>query len=466
MSSTSHDSTWNPLDQITLVDLAPSKSASAEVALLDRDGVIVAVNHAWHEFGARNSGDPARTGVGMSYLSVCSDAADPQSQEIAAAIRQAIDGGLPAPVAVTIACDAPDRRRSFDVFVSSRLADDGTCLGATVTLSLRRDDDSGSDSPDGRSSLEDELEGTDHGIAHIVRTCAWITEHLSAPAVLRRTVAAARRLTQARYAAVALIDATGEITDVVHAQAGAAVTDESWVRAQAGAVLDLLAAEPFALRLRRLTDLPIADHFAALHPNVDNLIAVGIRRRGDSGGGVLYLADSKWGEFDDEDERVIHALAELAGQTLSHVQLLADTQRAPVLRPRGVLSVAELKQRLLNIFDAARADAGLGGSVYFSGETDRDISADLATDVEAVVRQGLSNMAEHPDVGVVVLAVSLTDSLLTIDVIDDGRGSEEAHRNSVGEMRRRAEAHGGALEFSKGASRGMFMRWTARLNRD
>ena len=465
MSSTSHDSTSNPLDQISLVDLAPAKSASAEVALLDRDGVIVAVNQAWQEFGARNGGDTARTGVGISYLSVCADADDPQSQDIAAAIRHAVDGGLPAPVAVTIACDAPDRRRSFDVFVSSRLADDGTCLGATVSLSLRRSDDVVA-APEDRSSLEDELDATtDHGIADIIRTCAWIGEHFSAPSVLRRTVEAARRLTQARYAAVGLIDADGQITEVVHAEAGAAVTDESWVRAQLGAVLDLVASEPFALRLRRLTELPVTDRVAALHPSVDSLIAVGLRRRGYSGAGVLYLADSKWGEFDDEDERVIHALAELAGQTLGHVQLL-DEQQAPVLRAGGVLSVAELKQRLLDIFDKARAETGLGGSVYFSGETECDVSADLATDVEAVVGQGLSNMAEHPDVGVVVLAVSLTDSVLTIDLIDDGRGSEEAHRNSVGEMRRRAEAHGGALEFSKGASRGMFMRWTARLNRD
>ena len=465
MSSTSHDSGLNPLDQITLVDLAPSKSASAEVALVDRDGVIVAVNHAWQEFGALNGGDPARTGVGMSYLAACSGADDPQSQEVAAAIRYAVDGGLPAPVAITIACDSPDRRRSFDVFVSSRLADDGTTLGATVSLSLRRSDDLVG-SPDDGSSLADELDGTEHGMADIVRTCAWIGEHLSAPSVLRRTVEAARRLTQARYAAVGLIDASGQITEVVHAEAGAAVTDESWVRAQAGAVLDLVASEPFTLRLRRLTEVPNAARLAALHPSVDSLIAVGIHRRGYPGGGVLYLADSKWGEFDDQDERLIHALAELAGQTLSHVQLLDDNQRPPVLRARGVLGVAALKQRLLDVFDEARTEAGLGGSVYFSGETDRDLSDDLATDVVAVVRQGLSNMAEHPDVGVVVLAVSVTDSLLTIDLIDDGRGSEEAHRNSVGEMRRRAEAHGGALEFSKGASRGMFMRWTARLNRD
>ena len=41
-------------------------SPVAEVALLDRDGVIVTVNDAWESFCRDNGGEEGRTGVGMS----------------------------------------------------------------------------------------------------------------------------------------------------------------------------------------------------------------------------------------------------------------------------------------------------------------------------------------------------------------------------------------------------------------
>lgn len=106
-----------------------------ELALLDSDGVIVAVNDAWASFGAANGADDPRVGVGMSYLQVCEGADDCGSHAVGAAIRAAVAGDLPAPLAIVIACDAPQEARSFDVLVSSRFGDDTSCLGATVSLS-------------------------------------------------------------------------------------------------------------------------------------------------------------------------------------------------------------------------------------------------------------------------------------------------------------------------------------------
>ncbi len=110
-----------------------------ELALLDADGVIVAVNNAWLAFCAQNGGDFDRSGVGMSYLDMCDAAGDVGSSEVAAGIRTALAGELPAPVVVTIRCDAPGVPRKFDVLMSSRLDDQGNCVGATVTLSRRED---------------------------------------------------------------------------------------------------------------------------------------------------------------------------------------------------------------------------------------------------------------------------------------------------------------------------------------
>jgi anti-anti-sigma factor len=110
-----------------------------EVALLDRDGVIAWVNPAWRAFAAANGGDPARTGVGGSYLQACAAAGDdPVAAEVAAAIRAALAGDLPDPLTIEVPCHSPATERWFDVLISSRLADDGRRLGATVTLSLAR----------------------------------------------------------------------------------------------------------------------------------------------------------------------------------------------------------------------------------------------------------------------------------------------------------------------------------------
>ncbi|GAA4805323.1 hypothetical protein GCM10023200_48410 [Actinomycetospora chlora] len=106
-----------------------------ETALLDPTGTIVWVNRAWDDFCVANGGDPASCGVGWSYLALCDEAGDPRSAEVAAAIRSALRGDLPAPARLEVPCPAPDRPRDFDVLVSSRRGDAGDVLGATVTLS-------------------------------------------------------------------------------------------------------------------------------------------------------------------------------------------------------------------------------------------------------------------------------------------------------------------------------------------
>lgn len=119
---------------------APS---DVEVAYLDLDATIVGVNEAWVRFAQSNGGDPARTGVGMSYVEVCDSAGDPVSDIVAAAIRAASQTVLLTPVTVRIPCHGPGVSRFFDVGVASRVASSGRCIGTTVTVSLVDAQDSG-----------------------------------------------------------------------------------------------------------------------------------------------------------------------------------------------------------------------------------------------------------------------------------------------------------------------------------
>lgn len=108
-----------------------------ETALLDADGMIVWVDEAWSAFCLANGGDPTKAGIGVCYLALCDAAAptDRHSAAVAAAIRAALRGDLPAPARVEVPCHAPERPRFFDVLISSRRDDRGDVLGATVTLS-------------------------------------------------------------------------------------------------------------------------------------------------------------------------------------------------------------------------------------------------------------------------------------------------------------------------------------------
>ena len=108
-------------------------------ALLDTQGVIVAVNNGWLDGLRRERGELRQPGVGISFLEVCDDAGDGGSRELGSSIRRALAGQLPAPVVVTIPCDAPGGPRLIDVSVSSRLDDQGNCVGATISLSQLED---------------------------------------------------------------------------------------------------------------------------------------------------------------------------------------------------------------------------------------------------------------------------------------------------------------------------------------
>jgi len=117
----------------------PDTDVGVEVALLDRDGVIVWVNDAWRAFAAANGGDLSRAGTGVSYLDACAAAGDdPTAIAVATAIRSALAGSLPDPIKVEVPCHSPRTGRWFDMLISARHGDNGPLLGATVTLSLAR----------------------------------------------------------------------------------------------------------------------------------------------------------------------------------------------------------------------------------------------------------------------------------------------------------------------------------------
>lgn len=93
---------------------------SAEVALLDGSGRIVAVNRAWRDFARLNGFQSVDAGVGTNYLSVCDGAqgtAQTEAHTIAVGLR-AVLAGQQSATYVEYPCDSADEQRWFQVRAS------------------------------------------------------------------------------------------------------------------------------------------------------------------------------------------------------------------------------------------------------------------------------------------------------------------------------------------------------------
>ncbi len=101
------------------------------VAVLDRNGDIVAVNAPWQDFATENGGDRSRCGVGANYLAACqSGGADQYARGALEGITGVLNGSLPT-FTMEYPCHAPDEERWFVVTARPlRLSEGG---GAVVT---------------------------------------------------------------------------------------------------------------------------------------------------------------------------------------------------------------------------------------------------------------------------------------------------------------------------------------------
>lgn len=82
----------------------------AQVALLDKDGIISLTNAAWDTFAVENGGDPDRVGIGTNYLNVCD--MDPDANEISIGIKGVLQGTRDS-FSYEYPCHAPASPRWF-----------------------------------------------------------------------------------------------------------------------------------------------------------------------------------------------------------------------------------------------------------------------------------------------------------------------------------------------------------------
>ncbi len=103
-------------------------SVGSEIAVLDRDGIIIQVNEPWRRFAAANSADDAtgRVDVGRDYLAACQMAANLDvdgAQRALDGIRGVLNGYL-STFSIEYPCHSPTEQRWFSMTVTPLLGVD------------------------------------------------------------------------------------------------------------------------------------------------------------------------------------------------------------------------------------------------------------------------------------------------------------------------------------------------------
>jgi signal transduction histidine kinase len=131
---------------------------------------------------------------------------------------------------------------------------------------------------------------------------------------------------------------------------------------------------------------------------------------------------------------------------------------------RSVDAGTSLRHRLLDVASDIGASLPRTPSVTFAGAVDMAIQESLADDVVAVVREGLSNIAKHANAEHTSVAVSVADGRVSIEIVDDGSGTDPSGRRSgLANMERRARDRAGEFIFDS-TDEGTRLRWCAPVD--
>jgi signal transduction histidine kinase len=170
-----------------------------------------------------------------------------------------------------------------------------------------------------------------------------VGSHLELEAVLRQIVEAAVELVSARYGALGVIGEGGRLAEFVPVgldEAQIAAIDH-WPEGRG--LLGELIRNPRPLRLHDLSTDPRSSGFPGGHPPMRSFLGVPVRIR-DEVYGNLYLTEKRDGDFDEEDEALVRALAAAAGVAIENARLYAEARRQQL----WLRATAEVTQRLLS----------------------------------------------------------------------------------------------------------------------
>jgi signal transduction histidine kinase len=155
-----------------------------------------------------------------------------------------------------------------------------------------------------------------------------LSSELSLDALLQQLVETAAQLTGARYAALGVIDSTGQglerfLTTGIDPETHAAIGDLPRGRG----ILGVLIRDAEPLRLHELGDDPRSVGFPDHHPRMKSFLGVPILLRGVAYGNLYLTEKVGGGDFTDEDEELTQLLAAQAAVAIENTRLYETSTR-------------------------------------------------------------------------------------------------------------------------------------------
>jgi signal transduction histidine kinase len=197
------------------------------------------------------------------------------------------------------------------------------------------------------------------GILEVARS---VLAELDLDVVLDRVLESAQELTEARYAALGVLNdsktelarfVTRGIDEATHAAIGSLPRGRG--------VLGALIEEPAPLRLADVGRHPRSYGFPHAHPPMDTFLGVPILVEGTPWGNLYLTEKARGAEFSDEDEQAVIVLAEFAGVAIDHA--------------RRYTGASERRDELERTVAALEATTQIARAV--GGETDLEVILEL-----------------------------------------------------------------------------------------
>lgn len=161
---------------------------------------------------------------------------------------------------------------------------------------------------------------------------------------------------------------------------------------------------------------------------------------------------------DAEVRRRVQGVVRQLDDTVRDIRTtLLDLQKAGLDEHAG-----SLRRRVADIVTDSAGD-DLESTVRMSGAVDSLVTGELAADVEAVVREGVGNVARHAGARHVTATLEVADEV-TVEIVDDGRGTDpQAAWTGLRALEQLARRRGGGLSLEELPDGGTRLHWSAPL---
>jgi signal transduction histidine kinase len=301
--------------------------------------------------------------------------------------------------------------------------------------------------------------------------------------VLQLIVDRVRELVAAQYAALGIVDETGQITQFITSGINAEQRRAIGDLPRGHGLLGLIIRENRSYRIPKIASHPESYGFPPNHPPMESFLGVPVTFKGEVVG-RLYLTNKQSApEFSAEDQALLETFALHAGIAIENARLLGQVQRLAVVDERDRISrdlhdsviqmiyavtlslddvpelvseaPAEARKRVDDAIDSLHGvirdirnfifglrplllDSGnlLDGlrtladelrrntaiEIDLRGDLQDDLPVEVVADLLAIAREALANVVRHSGAQHASVRVDIRDGSVRLDVEDDGGG--------------------------------------------